>query len=71
MTNVNVREAVMLSAGMLNMIPGGDDWYKTSRTDAGTFTDDTLRRIWGLGILFDQADDGAGGGGGSSILVRT
>lgn len=63
-TNINVREAVVLNNAMLGMIPGGTDWYKTSRTDAGAWTDDTLRRIWALGLLIDQIDNAAGGSGG-------
>lgn len=62
-TNINVREVIVSAAGMMDMLPGGSDWYKTSRTDAGSWTDDTLRRIWALGIFIDQIDDAAGGGG--------
>lgn len=63
-SNVNVREAVMLNAAMMDMIPGGSDWYKTSRVDAGAWTDDSTRRIWALGLLVDQIDDATGGSGG-------
>lgn len=56
--NVNVREAVLLNAAMMDMLPGGSDWHKTSRTGAGAFTDDPLRRIWALGLNFNQIDNG-------------
>lgn len=66
-SNINMRELIVLSAGMMNMVPGGTDWYKTSRTDAGAWTEDTLRRVWGTGLLIDQIDDGVGGGAGGLL----
>ncbi len=70
-TNVNVREAIMLNAAMLDMLPGGSDWYKTSRADAGSWTDTNTRRIWALGLLIDQIDDGASAGGGVGPRIMT
>lgn len=69
--NVNVREAIMLNAGMFNMIPGGAEWHKTSRVDAGVFADDPLRRIWSLGLLIDQVDNGVSAGGGVGPRILT
>lgn len=57
-TNINVREAVMLNNAMLGMLPGGSDWYKTSRVDGGAWTDTNTRRIWALSLLIDQIENG-------------
>jgi len=70
-SNANVREAIMLNAAMLDMLPGGSDWYKTSRADAGSWTDTDTRRIWALGLLIDQIDDGASAGGGVGPRILT
>lgn len=61
-TNLNIREVEVITAAMLNMLPGGSDVHKTSRTDGGAWTQNTLRRVWGLALVIDQIHDGAGGG---------
>jgi len=70
-TNISVRQLGVLSTAMLDVLPGGSDWYKTSRSDAGSWTEDNTARIWGLGILFDQIDDGASAGGGVGPRILT
>lgn len=52
--NANVREAPFINAAMRQAMPGGANVYKTSRTDAGSFTEDTTRVILSLGLMIDQ-----------------
>lgn len=66
--NINVREVVALNNAMLGMLPGGADWYKTSRVDGGSWTDTDTRRIWALSLLIDQVDDGTGLGRAYSLI---
>ena len=63
-SNLNIREVEVITSAMLDMLPGGSAIHKTSRTDAGAWTQDTLRRVWALGLVVDQIHDGSGGGGG-------
>lgn len=70
-SSINVREAVMLNNAMLGMIPGGLDWYKTSRADGGSWTDTNTRRIWALSLLIDQIDDAVSAGGGVGPRILT
>ena len=66
--SILVRSVSVVAAGMLDMCPGGTVWHKTSRTNAGAWTQDTLTRMLGLNLIIDQMDDGVGGAGG--LLVH-
>lgn len=46
----------------LNVLLGGADWHKTSRTDAGAWTENTLRRV-AIWPVIDAIDVPSGGGG--------
>jgi hypothetical protein len=47
---------------------GFADLYKTSRTDAGSWTEDNTEAPW-LALLVDQLDDGAGGAMGARAML--
>ena len=49
------------SAAMMEQHSGGTTFYRTHRTDAGSWTDDSTERIRSLGLFFDGFDDAAGG----------
>ena len=69
-TGVNIKEITAESIAMLDQLPGGRNCFRTSRTDAGAWTDTaTTVQIYGLSMIFDQVDDGVGGGG--VIFVST
>lgn len=63
-TNINVRQLPVMTAGMLNHLPGGTLWHRTSRTDAGAWTEDTTKRISMTTLIIGQLHDG-------SVLPRT
>lgn len=50
-------------ASQMQGYPNGGDWYLSTRTDEGSWTDTTTE--WPvLGLIIDGVDDGGGGGGG-------
>ncbi len=65
---VTVADFDVNAAGMLAAVPGGTNFVKTQRTDAGAWTDTTTKRPF-IGLKFCSLDDGVGGGGGSSKKV--
>jgi hypothetical protein len=64
-SNIQLSYYDMASAAHFQAHVGGADWYLSSRTDAGAWTDTTTRRpfIW---PYICAVDDGTGGGGGSA-----
>lgn len=61
-SNVGYSRMTVLSAAQMGMLPLGTNCYETSRTDAGSWTDDNTSRI-SIGLLIDQLSDNAGAGG--------
>lgn len=55
-----------VSAAALDQMPGGQDFYWSQRTDAGSWTDTTTRRPM-IALLLDAFDDGTGGAGGGLL----
>lgn len=55
-------------AAALNQLPGGTNFYLSSRTDAGAWTDDATKRPM-IGLIIDQLDDGTGSAPGSSGML--
>lgn len=67
-SNIDMRYITLNSslASIMAMWPGGTTVHWTSRTDAGSWTQDTARRPL-MGLLCDQMDNGVGGAGGGLI----
>lgn len=63
-----VYEWAYPSAACLDQLSLGQTYYKTERTDAGSWTDTTTSRI-AMGLMLSRVDDGAGGGGGGGSKV--
>ena len=61
-TNIQLYEFSVLSAGMMDGVPGGQNCYKTAKT-SGTWGQTTTSRVWGLSLLIDQIDDAVSAGG--------
>lgn len=57
------------SAAAMDGFEGGQDFHRTERTDAGSWTDTTTKRPW-MGLAVSAFDDGASGGGGSGGVTR-
>jgi hypothetical protein len=57
-TNLIIYRLTTQSAAMMDQMSGGQAWYETSRTDAGSWTDTTTQRILALGLFFDGFHDG-------------
>lgn len=57
-TNVSLVEYTVLNNAMLDSNPGGSDMVKTTRVDAGAWTDTTTAQVAFLGLLIDQFDNG-------------
>jgi hypothetical protein len=66
-TNVSLWEMTVTVAACMDSFELGQRVYHCSRTDAGNFSTDTLRRAM-LGLIIDQLSDNAGGGGGGMIV---
>lgn len=66
-SDVTSFEATVNAAAMMDQFELGQKLTFASRTDAGAWTADTLRRPL-IGLIIDQLDDGAGGAGG--LLVH-
>jgi hypothetical protein len=67
--NITISRVIVLSAAVFGAHDGGTEFYLSTRTDAGAWTDSTtIRPIFGL--ILDQFDDGeSGGGGGTPIFI--
>jgi hypothetical protein len=68
-TAIGMRELVVASSGMRSQLPGGSTMQKTSRSDAGAWTDVDTRQVFGLSILFSGFDDATGGSGGGALVA--
>jgi hypothetical protein len=64
-TNQTWFRASVDAAATLESWPGGASFYKTSRSDAGAWTEDQTQ-IPQMALLLSALDDGAGGGGTNS-----
>lgn len=62
-TSITVYRVTVDSAGTRDAWPGGDDFQKTHRTDAGEWTN-TTTQIPQIALLLSHLDDGSGGGAG-------
>jgi hypothetical protein len=58
-TNVDFYEFTVQSNAYLATLPGGIDWYGTSRTDAGAWTDANDTRYW-MGLHLTAMNDTGG-----------
>lgn len=56
-TDIWMYQFTVNSAGMLDGFIGGQNWYLSTRTDAGTWTDTTTTRPY-IGLIFEQFHDG-------------
>lgn len=61
-TNVTVQGWDIREPDMIGALPGGSRVQKTSRTDAGSWTDSAVNRM-AVGAILDGIDVPAGGGG--------
>jgi hypothetical protein len=67
---INLREFVVNSAEILDAYTGGQDVHKTVRTDAGSWTETTTRRVY-IGLMLDGLGDNvSSGGGGLPWVIR-
>jgi hypothetical protein len=69
-SNIIVPEFDVDEAGMLDMMPGGQNWHLTTRADAGAWTDTTTSRPW-MGIHLTQVDDGTSTAPVARSLIAT
>jgi hypothetical protein len=66
-TAVDISEIEVDSAAVMDAFEGGQDIHTTERTDAGSWTDDTVARVW-IGLIIEGFDDGASGGSSTDLL---
>jgi hypothetical protein len=62
-SNITAYDQDLVAAAAQDQMIGGQNVLKSSRTDAGGWTDDTSNRI-PCGLILGAFDDGIGGGGG-------
>lgn len=67
-SNTSTYECVVNAAAIMAALPGGSNWHKTTRSDAGAWTQDTTNRVM-IGLLLDGFDDAAAGSGGGIRLA--
>lgn len=69
-SNINAYDVTVAAAAIMDAFPGGQNWQRTERTDAGAWTQTTTKRVM-IGMLFDGFDDAVstGGSGGATRLV--
>lgn len=65
-TNIQITRFTGTSASVLAAIPGGAEWYESTRTDAGAWSDTTTSQPM-AGLIIDGIDIGSGGTGGGSF----
>jgi hypothetical protein len=63
-SNIGIREFTVNTAAIMDGFELGQNMRHTARVNAGTWTEDTVRRAF-MGLLVTKLDDGAGGGGGT------
>lgn len=66
-TNMTMYEFVFPSAAAMDACELGQNWSQSQRTDAGAWTDNTLTRPIGVGLMIDKFDDGLSGAGETSL----
>jgi len=62
-SNIRVERWNVNTAAQMDAFSGGQNWHRTTRTDAGAWTD-VLDEHPVMGLLIDGIGDDAGGGGG-------
>ena len=67
-TNVSLYSFSVNAAAIMAAFVGGTQWYQSTRTDAGAWTDSTTNCPF-IGLHLSQLDDGAGAA--STIVVQT
>lgn len=65
-TSLTVYQFPVSSNGLLAAVPGGIEWYLSTRTDAGAFSDTTTARPL-MGLIINGYEATAGGGGGATF----
>lgn len=65
-SNISIYDFDVTANSRLGAVPGGIEWYSSTRTDAGSWSDTTTNRPY-MGLLFDGVDVSAGGGSGGSF----
>lgn len=71
-TNVIVRDIRVSSAARMDSVPGGQNFHRTFRQNAGAWTDTTTERPY-ISLLITALDDGANvtsGGSGAVAAMR-
>lgn len=63
-TNMAVTNLGVAAAADWDAWPYGQTFFMSTRTDAGAWTDDATRRIWGELLLADWTEPAGGGAGG-------
>lgn len=63
-SSVSLYTMNLANANHLQAIDGGTEWYYTSRSDAGAWTDTNTRRPF-MGLQVSGVDTAGGGGGGA------
>jgi hypothetical protein len=66
--SVTLQQFNATSNAILEATDGGIEWYLTSRTDAGAWTDTTTSQPF-IGIILSELDVSSGGGGGAFTFV--
>lgn len=66
--NVILHRFVSYSTSSMDQSFGGATVYESTRTDAGSWTDNTSARPF-ISVYLDQVDDGTGTGGGKSVII--
>lgn len=59
-TSLTVYQFTVASNGLLAAVPGGIQWYLSTRTDGGSFSDTTTIRPM-MGLIIDGYETGSGG----------
>jgi hypothetical protein len=68
-STLTVYQFTVASNGLLAAVPGGIEWYLSTRTDGGSFSDTTtIRPMIGLSINGYETGS-AGGSGGSFVFI--
>lgn len=65
-SNIRIFQLEVAAAAHLDQLSGGQNIHKTSRADAGSWTQDTAAILF-MGTLVSAFDNGVGGGGGGLI----
>lgn len=66
-SNITINIATISTAAIFGQMEGGTAFYRSTRTDAGAWTDTTTSRLL-AGLFLDQFDDATGGSGGGRLV---